>query len=280
MIEGHRNYNKRMRLSSGGAGSAGGSDYGLHASIHMSDDGDTLVLDMGPDSFIDENERTATTALTTTSRQETQRLRDEAAELHESLRHLRTKLAEAAKTVSSEEPSRWAAEKIAKIQQDLHAAEAELKGRTAAEQSLASAIQAAGTSDTVSLLETAFQSYQRETQQHYVLRITSLKATLIRAQEEAAGLDAARLTAVQDKEDMEHDIDEAIQRIRMYEKRCRLWTAYGNAIRLGPTNLGRLLEKFPVMEKMLDEACMELDLRGAGVEGEVNGGSASASGSN
>lgn len=268
--EDNRNQNKRPRLSYGAVNSIEWSDYGTYGSHHTSEDGASLVFDLAPGSCIDDHERTTTTSLATTSHQETQRLRDKTTELRESLRQLRAKLAEAAKTVLNEEPSRRATEKVTKIQQELRAAETKLNERSQVEQSLESAIKIAGTTGTVSGLEKGFKDFQSETQQ-YASRITSLKATLAKAQEEVAELDAARLTAMQDKEKIEHDINETVQTIKKYEKRYRQWTTYANAIRLGPTNLDRLLERFPGMDKMLDEASIELGLRGADVEGEVDG---------
>jgi chromosome segregation ATPase len=248
-----------------------------NGSYHTSDDENSPVLKdlTAPDSFIDEHERTATRALTTTSRQETQRLHDEITKLYDSLGHLRARLTEV-ETGSSGEPSRRAVDKVAKIQRDLYAIEAKLKERNTAEQLLSSAIQAAGTSDTILQMKTVFKSYQHETQQNYAVPIASLKTALIRAQEEAAGLDTARLAATQAKKDVEHNIAEAKKRIRMYEKRLRLWSAYGGIICLGPENLGRLLGNFPGVEGILRTACVELDLNGPGVVGEDDRGSGSA----
>ncbi|KUI64278.1 hypothetical protein VM1G_11086 [Cytospora mali] len=256
------NFNKRTRLSSGRAGSGAESDHGHHdnGSHHVPDDEDAhLVLrDLTkPHSFIDDHERAAMITLTTTSRQETQRLEDEIAKFHESLIHLR------------------AIDKITKAQRDLHAAEAKLRKRNTAEQLLASAIQAAGASDAMAQMRTVFDSYQHETQQYYAAPISTLKTTLLRAQEEAAGLDAARLTAMKTKKNIEHYIDEVEKGIATYEKRFRLWSAYENVIRLGPESLGRLLGRFPGMERNLHDACVKLDLTGAEVEGEGNGGSGS-----
>ncbi|ROV86922.1 hypothetical protein VSDG_10127 [Cytospora chrysosperma] len=274
----HGNSNKRIRLGGGRAGSGAGGDHVMHSngSYHTSDDENPPVLKnlTVSDAFIDEHERTATIALTTTSRQETQRLQNEITKLYDSLGHLRARLTEG-ETALSEEPPRRAVEKVAKIQRDVYAAEAKLKERNTAEQLLSSAIQAAGTSDTISQMRAVFKSYQHETQQNYALPIASLKTALIKAQEEAAGLDTARLAAIQAKKDVEHDIAEAKKRIKMYEKRLRLWSAYRGVICLGPENLGRLLGTFPGVEGMLRTACVGLELNGSGVEGEDDRGSGS-----
>lgn len=278
LIDRHGNSNKRIRLGGGRAGSGAGGDHVMHSngSYHTSDDENPPVLKnlTVSDAFIDEHERTATIALTTTSRQETQRLQNEITKLYDSLGHLRARLTEG-ETALSEEPPRRAVEKVAKIQRDVYAAEAKLKERNTAEQLLSSAIQAAGTSDTISQMRAVFKSYQHETQQNYALPIASLKTALIKAQEEAAGLDTARLAAIQAKKDVEHDIAEAKKRIKMYEKRLRLWSAYRGVICLGPENLGRLLGTFPGVEGMLRTACVGLELNGSGVEGEDDRGSGS-----
>lgn len=282
LIDRHGNSNKRIRLGYGragsGAGSGAGGDHVMHdnGSYHTSDDENPPVLKdlTAPDSFIDEHERTATIALTTTSRQETQRLQNEITKLYDSLGHLRARLTEG-ETALSEEPSRKAVEKVAKIQRDLYAAEAKLKERNTAEQLLSSAIQAAGTSDTILQMRAVFKSYQHETQQNYALPVASLETALIKAQEEAAGLDTTRLAAIQAKKDVEHDIAEAKKRVRMYEKRLRLWSAYRGVICLGPENLGRLLGNFPGVEGMLRTACVEVDLNEPCVEGEDDRGSGS-----
>ncbi|ROV89737.1 hypothetical protein VPNG_10184 [Cytospora leucostoma] len=244
------------------------------------DDGALVLTDPTvPDSFVDDQERTAAMTLTTTSRQQVQRLRDTVTELHDKLDHLRASLAvEASDDTAKEDPRHKAANRVAQIQRDLDSAEAKLRGRYTAEESLASAMQAmaaatAGsyhgnnnnnrsydTSTTIlQQMQTALESYRYETQQIYAAPIASLRVTLAKAREEAEAMEEAHLR-------IEQDIEEVTQGIQVFEERRRLWVTYENVLRIGPDNLGRLLGRFPGLEGILREACRELDLRLKGTD--------------
>lgn len=284
----------RPRRGGGGSGSESGSDHhSMHSHGHDShipdadggknnngneDDNDDLddsalvLTDPAvPDTFVDDQERTAAVTLTTTSRQEVQRLQDMLTELHDKLDHLRASLAvEASDDATKEDPRYKAADRVSQIQRDLDTAEARLRERYTAEDSLASAIQAmaaaaAGSNhgnnnnksdDTSNIIlqqmQTALESYRHETQQIYAEPIASLGVTLAKAREEAEALEEAHLR-------IEQDIEEVTEGIQVFEERRRLWVTYENVIRIGPDNLGRLLGRFPGLEGILREACRELD---------------------
>ncbi|KAK7729789.1 hypothetical protein SLS53_009205 [Cytospora paraplurivora] len=243
------------------------------------DDGALSLTDPTvPDSFVDDQERAAAVTLTTTIRQQVQRLQDTVTELHDKLDHLRASLTgEASHVATKKDPRHKAAGRVAQLQRDLDAAETKLRERYTAEESLASAMQAMAaaargsnhgnnndrsddTSTTIlQQMQTALESYRHETLQIYAAPIASLVVTLAKAREEAEALEEAHLR-------VEQDIEEVTQAIQVFEERRRLWVTYENVLRIGPNSLGRLLGRFPGLEGILREACRELDLGSKGAD--------------
>lgn len=228
-----------------------------------------------------------TVALATATREVTQRLRDQTDKLYDSLDQCRGRFAAAdSNAVATQDLWHKLVQKMKQIQLDLDEAEvvARLEERNEVQDSLGLAIEAipkaeSVSSDIIGRLETAFWSYQSETMEICLPRVTSLQTALAEAREHGAVLQEMCFDALPLRDVIARDIEEATQGIRENEGCQELWaTTYENVIRLGPCKLGRVLQRFPWMDAFIREARRELELNETCVRDGINGESGSGSG--